>query len=214
MNGWRPIDIASVAVGIVLLGIVVFAFNALSRSTIVGVLCCVICMVPTILKVADVVELPAPLIAIIVVSCFLHGFGLSFDLYTIVGFYDTVTHTLSSMTVGIVVFYAMIVLQYYGGGRVNFTGRGLALFTAMITMTFSVYWEVIEYFSDTVMDSVAQYSPYDTLTDLMCDALGTVLASFWVGAYMSRRKMGDVVGSFELNGRIVALLKSRQNLSG
>lgn len=173
-----------------------------SRLVSIGVFGGIVCFIPPALRLARVVELPGPLVVIIVASIFFHAFGLITDSYNRLANYDTLTHTLSSMTVGVLVFYAMLVIQHYGGSRINFTGRGLSVFTVMIALAFSVYWEVMEYASDVFTGSVTQYSPYDTLTDLMCDALGTVLASLWVWYYMRGRTAEDVVASFGLSKRL------------
>ncbi len=164
-----------------------------------------VCMVPTILRAMRVVELPAPLVVLIVTSSSLHGYGLLFDLYDETEWFDNITHTLSSMTVGIIVFYAVMCIQYYSGSKVNFTGRGLTVITALISLSFGVYWEVMEYVLDSLTTSVAQYSPYDTVTDLVWDSMGALLASLWVHRYMRGRDTEDVVESFRLNERLKSL---------
>lgn len=212
MNCIKPVDIFSVVVGVVLLAITVYVLVDESRLVSIGLFGGIVCFVPTVLKFARIVELPGPLVIIIVMSVFLHAFGLIADCYNRFSNYDTVTHTMSSLTVGVIVFYAMLVIQHFGGGRVNFTGRGLALFTVMIALAFSVYWEVMEYATDVFTGSTTQYSPYDTLTDLVCDSAGTVLASIWVWYYMRGRTSEDVVASFDLSERLSrAISKNRSD---
>lgn len=167
----------------------------------------VICFLPVVLKYAGVVELPVPITVMVVASPWLHGLGLAMGYYTSLDNFDTVTHTLSSMVVAVLIFYTLSCFHYYGGGRVNFTGTGLAILTALISMTFSVYWEVMEYMSDTLSSSVTQYSPYDTISDLVCDTLGTFLGSTWVGYYMRNRTTHDVIESFHLSDRILSRVR-------
>lgn len=195
-------DLVSMIMGVLLLVSAIHQMISTGHTANNIFICGIIALIPTVLKSARVLELPWGVTLLIALSVSLHGFGLRFDFYSTVGFYDTITHTLSSAVVGVIVFYAMMCFQHYGGGKVNFTGRGLALFTALISMTFSVYWEVMEYLSDVLIDSMTQYSPYDTLTDLVCDSLGTLLASVGVGFYMRGRTIPEAIDSLRLDDRI------------
>ena len=130
-------------------------------------------------------------------------------LYGFTGSYDVLTHTLSSMTIGICVFYTLMCFQVYSKGRLGFTGNGLALFTAIITLAFSTYWEVIEFFSDLITGAHAQYSPYDTLTDLVCDMCGMFIASFTVGIALKRLTVPQLVASFRLDDRLKSKLAKK-----
>ena len=195
-------DVLSVFLGIALMAISVIAAGSVSRTYFTSFFCGAVCLVPYLLRRARVIELPAMLTFVIALASALHGIGLVTDAYTTLSYYDTITHTLSSTVIGLLVFYALICVQHYAGGRVNFTGRGLALFTALITLTFSVYWEVMEYSADMLTGSVTQYSPYDTLTDLVCDSVGTFLASVWSGLYMRDRTIDDAIGELQLGAAL------------
>ncbi len=211
LDGNLIADIFAVIVGAVL--IILGAKNLASgdRTAFTPILFGLACFIPIILKVLNVIDLPAPLIVFIVLSLGFHSIGLALGLYTIAGSdYDTLTHTVSSMTMGIIVFYAMMIVEYYSGSRISFSGKGLAIFTCFIALTFSVYWEVIEYLSDVFTSSTAQYSPYDTLGDLVCDTIGTVLASIWVGFYMRKRTIPMVIEAFQLSPRITALVSGKR----
>lgn len=202
MKAVRLLDAVSMVIGA---AIVVMAFaspDIIDHNVRITVICGIICFVPFVIRQTGAFTIPAFLNVLILASAFFHAFGLAVNIYVLGGSYDTVTHTLSSMTVSVCIFMVLACFQHYAGGAVNFTGRGLALFTAFLGMTFSVYWEVIEYSSDILTGSVTQYSPYDTLTDLVCDFLGTMLASVFVGFYMSRHSPEDLIESFELNQRI------------
>ena len=185
----------------IILGVVMVVLGVNAGQLIV-IVCGALCTVPAIVKHLRLFTLPTPLIVAIVLALFLHSYGVVMDRYSVIPYYDTITHTLSSTVLGVCVFYAMMCVQVYGGGRVSFSGRWLAVFTAMITLTFSVYWEVIEYMADVLFDSGAQYGPYDTLTDLICDSVGTVISGLWVGLYMRSRTTEQVVGSFRIDERL------------
>lgn len=202
MRNIRLLDVISMVVGIAIIAMAFLSPDILDHNVRVTVICGIICFIPFVIRQTGVFTIPVFLNVLIIASVFLHAFGLAVNIYVLGGAYDTITHTLSSMTVSICIFLVLACFQYYARGAVNFTGRTLAFFTALLGMTFSVYWEVIEYSSDILTGSVTQYSPYDTLTDLVCDFTGTLLASVFVGFYMSRRSPKDLIESFELNQKI------------
>ena len=202
MRNIRLLDVISMVVGIAIIAMAFFSPDILDHNVRVTVICGIICFIPFVIRQTGAFTIPVFLNVLIIASAFLHAFGLAVNIYVLGGSYDTITHTLSSMTVSICIFLVLACFQYYAKGAVNFTGRALAFFTALLGMTFSVYWEVIEYSSDVLTGSVTQYSPYDTLTDLVCDFTGTLLASVFVGFYMSRRSPKDLIESFELNQKI------------
>ena len=202
MRNIRLLDIISMVVGIAIMAMAFLSPDILDHNVRVTVICGIICFIPFVIRQTGAFTIPVFLNVLIIASAFLHAFGLAVNIYVLGGSYDTITHTLSSMTVSICIFLVLACFQYYAKGAVNFTGRALAFFTALLGMTFSVYWEVIEYSSDVLTGSVTQYSPYDTLTDLVCDFTGTLLASVFVGFYMSRRSPKDLIESFELNQKI------------
>ena len=202
MRNIRLLDVISMVVGVAIIAMAFLSPDILDHNVRVTVICGIICFIPFVIRQTGAFTIPVFLNVLILASAFLHAFGLAVNIYVLGGSYDTITHTLSSMTVSICIFLVLACFQYYAKGAVNFTGRALAFFTALLGMTFSVYWEVIEYSSDVLTGSVTQYSPYDTLTDLVCDFTGTLLASVFVGFYMSRRSPKDLIESFELNQRI------------
>ncbi len=194
----------------IVFGVFTFALGFKGGSADASVLFMgVICLSPVILKYLGVIELPAPIAVMVVIAPWLHGLGLAMGYYTSLDNFDTLTHTFSSMVVAVIIFYALSCVHYYGGGRVNFAGRGLAILTALLSMSFSVYWEVLEYSSDLFTSSVTQYSPYDTITDLVCDTMGTFIGSAWVGFYMRDRTTKDVIESFHLSDRILGAISRR-----
>lgn len=206
MKRVRLLDVISIIIGIVLIAMAFLSPDILEHNVRITVICGIICFIPFIIRCTGAFTIPVFLNVLILLSAFLHAFGLAVNIYVLGGHYDTLTHTLSSMTVSICIFMVLACFQYYAKDLVNFTGRGFALMTVLLGMTFSVYWEVIEYCSDMLTGSVTQYSPYDTLTDLVCDFLGNIIASVFVGFYMSRHSPADLVDSFEVHPKILAML--------
>lgn len=174
-----------------------------------AIVCAVISLIPPVLSTSGLISIPVPLKVMVSVATLLHGTGLALALYDTVPFYDTVTHTLSSAVVGICIFYVLLCFQFYWPNKANFGWKGLTVLTAMLSLTFSVYWEVIEFSSDVLLGTHAQYGPYDTLTDLVCDSIGTFLATAWVAAYMRNRTVEDVVDSFSISEKLKSLVFSK-----
>lgn len=206
MSSQKVMDAICVVVGFSLITASMISYSLTARTGLIAILCGVLCMIPPLIRVAGLFTVPIPLTSVVVLALFMHCFGLLTDFYTTVGFYDTVTHTLSSLVVATCVFYGLMCVQYYSHGKVNFGGKTLAAFTAMISITFSVYWEVMEYFSDLFLGSSAQYGPYDTMTDLVCDSVGTLLASAWVGFYMRSHTLDEIVDSFNVSNMLKDLI--------
>ncbi len=50
-------------------------------------------------------------------------------------------------------------------------------------------------------DSVSQYSPYDTLMDIVYNFLDNIITSVFVGFCMTSHNLQDLVESFGLNPR-------------
>lgn len=177
--------------------------------SVTTVFCCIVCLVSPILGYLRLVRIPPALTLLIFLAAGLHAYGLLAEIYGFTGSYDVLTHTLSSTTIGICVFYTLMCFQVYSGGILGFTGNGLALFTGIITLAFSTYWEVIEFFSDLITGAHAQYSPYDTLTDLVCDMCGMFIASFAVGIALKKLTVPQLVASFRLDDRLKSRLAKK-----
>ena len=177
--------------------------------SVTTVFCCIVCLVSPMLGYLRLVRIPPALTLLIFLAAGLHAYGLLAEIYGFTGSYDVLTHTLSSTTIGICVFYTLMCFQVYSGGILGFTGIGLALFTGILTLAFSTYWEVIEFFSDLITGAHAQYSPYDTLTDLVCDMCGMFIASFAVGIALKKLTVPQLVASFRLDDRLKSRLAKK-----
>ena len=200
------VDVICMLFGVILFGLAVWK----GYFGLDVVFCGVVCFVPTILKFAKVVTFPAPMAFMIMAAAWFHCLGLIMGYYDTYANFDTVSHTLSSAVIAVLVFYVLVCVEYFSKGTINFAGRGLSIMTAVIALTFSVYWEVLEYGSDVFTGSKTQYSPYDTLTDLVCDSIGTFLGSAWAGAWMGRRSAKEVIDQFNFNDRIRSVLGDKE----
>ncbi|MBR6205390.1 MAG: hypothetical protein IKQ60_10230 [Candidatus Methanomethylophilaceae archaeon] len=167
-----------------------------------ALVCAAICMVPVVLKRAGALTLPGPFTLLIVFSVCMHSLGVLYFSYDQLYFYDTITHTLSSVVVTVCVFLALMCYQVLDE-RVRFTGMSLAVFVALIMLGFSVYWEFLENVVDVLTGTRMQYNPMDTARDMVCNTVASFVTSLALQRYMVRRTPESMVEALHLHPRLV-----------
>ena len=163
-----------------------------------GVLCALFCLVPMLFRHAGVMKLPLAFIVLIEVSIFAHAYGVLLMRYDDIVWYDTVTHTLSTITVALCVFYALMAVQMFDH-RTRFGPVWIPLFVALIVMTFSIYWEVLELVVDTITGINMQYSPWDTIRDMVCNTIGTLMVTIPLRFYLKKHEPYEFIERLELS---------------
>jgi hypothetical protein len=103
--------------------------------------------------------------------------GYAFDLFGEIVLYDELTHAFTTFSVSLAFYFL-----FYGG-----TGpeRGaVALATSVFTLgvTVGTYWEIFEWFF------VGKYTMADTISDLLVDSSGALVAAL---AALALRRRGD-----------------------
>ncbi len=166
-----------------------------------GLVCAVFCLLPFVLRHLNLITLPSPLVLIIEASIFLHAYGVLFLQYDSIVVWDTVTHTVSSVTVAFCVLFTLMMVTTYDH-RVSITPFWMGFFVFIVMMTMGVYWEVFELVVDELTGTTMQYSPWDTVRDLSCDALGGLLVSLYAYFYLRRHTGEEMVSSLELHPRL------------
>ena len=157
------------------------------------------------------VTLPAPFILLILLAVSLHAFGVLYFSYDELYYYDNITHSLSSAVVTVCVFLTML-CYHVMSGKVDFAGKTLAVAVAMIMVGFSVYWELLEYAVDTISGINMQYSPLDTVRDMICNTAASAAASALMHRYASRRTPEAVVEALELHPALAGFIADRRGL--
>jgi len=170
-----------------------------------GIICALVCFVPTILRKYGVFRIPAWLCVMITVVILLHGFGVLMLTYDTLQYYDTLTHTASSIVVTFCVFFSLMCVQRYDG-KIRLNKKWTAMMVFMIMMTFSTYWEIFEYIVDLLTGTCMQYSPFDTIRDMLCNTLGALIASWAMMCILKNKTMDEIVDSFELNDKLKELI--------
>lgn len=169
-----------------------------------GLFTSVFCLVPMIFRRAKVMRLPLPFVLMIDVAIFIHGYGVLFMEYDDLLWYDSVTHTVSSVVVGLCVFYALTVVDGHDE-KVRLGKKGLSVFIVLIMLTFSVYWEVFELVVDMISGTNMQYSPFDTMRDMLSNTIGGIAVALYVRWFMGRYPDYDAAKEFSLHPRLTKL---------
>jgi hypothetical protein len=169
-----------------------------------GLFCAGLCLLPMALHQAAVMHLPFAFVVLMVSAIFLHGYGVLLMKYDDLVWYDTITHTVSTIAVGLCVFYALSAVAVLDHNT-SFGSRA-PMVLAMILLTFSVYWEVFELVVDMIWSTNMQYSPWDTVRDMVCNTAGSVWIISFSTLYLRARTGPEFVDRLELHPSLRALI--------
>jgi len=173
-----------------------------------GVICALFCLVPMLFRHAGVMKLPLAFIVLIEVAIFAHAYGVLLMKYDDIVWYDTVTHTISTIAVGLCVFYALMAVQMFDQ-RTHFGPRWIPLFVTLIVMTFSIYWEVLELVVDTITGINMQYSPWDTIRDMVCNSAAALVVTVSARFYLKGHTCEEFIGGLELHPSLKGFVSHR-----
>jgi hypothetical protein len=178
-----------------------------------GVLCAFFCLIPMLFRHAGIMKLPVILVLMIEVTIFIHAYGVLLLLYDDITWYDTVTHLAASITIALLTFYALIAVEQLDH-KTHFGPKGIPLFIALIMTTFSIYWEVLELVVDTTTGINMQYSPWDTIRDMVCNEAGTIVVTVAIGLYLMGRTNEEFIEGLELHPRLKRAASRQSKKSG
>lgn len=176
--------------------------TSLTYEVNTGILCGLTCLLPLILKHLHVMRLPTAFNLLIVTAIFIHSVGVLFMSYDTLKYYDTLTHTVASVTVSMCVFYTLVCYHVLTGGKVDFSGKILTMMISLVMIGFSAYWETFEFIADMVWGTGMQYSPFDTARDTVCNTFGSLLVIVFSAKYLSKHTPEDMVESFNLHPKL------------
>ena len=169
-----------------------------------GIVTALFCLAPMLLRHKKIMTLPLMLVLLIELAIFLHGYGVLLLQYDNITWYDSVTHTTSSVVAGLCVFYALLAVNR-SDSKVSFGRNGISIFIVLIMMSFSVYWEVFELVVDVMTGTTMQYSPFDTMRDMMSNLLGGILVALYVRWFLGRNPDYDVGKAFDLHPKLIGM---------
>lgn len=174
-----------------------------------GLFCALFCLLPALFYHLHIMRLPLWVVALIEFAIFMHAYGVLLLQYDLLIYYDTVTHTLSSMVITVCIYLTLMCVHHYcADTRFSMTWTLLLVFVIM--MTFGGIWEAFEYVVDNLSGTMMQYSPFDTVRDMLANATGSVLGSTIAYIFQRHHDFDDTVESFQLHPRLIRVLKGRQ----
>lgn len=139
----------------------------------------------------------AGLALLIALAATLHAVG-AMGPYETTGWYDTVTHALSSTLVAGVGFAVAHGLELHTD-RVSFSPRFRGAFVVLFVLAVGVLWEILEFGSGLAAgvfggEVLAQYGVEDIVQDLVFNTVGALLVALW-GTDLFRRPARALAGS-------------------
>lgn len=200
--GWGLDDAICVIAFVVMISMTVESFlqgESMTYEVNTGLLCGFTCLLPLVLKHLRIMRLPTAFNLLIVIAIFIHSAGVLFMSYDTLKYYDTLTHTVASVTVSTCVFYTLVCYHVLTGGKVDFSGRILTMMISLVMIGFSAYWESFEFIADMAWGTGMQYSPFDTVRDTICNTFGSFLVIVFSARYLSEHTPEDMVESFDLH---------------
>ena len=151
----------------------------------------IIAIIPTLLRYFLKINLPYLFDVFICLSLIFHmGNGL-LDIYRVIPIYNKFTHFFSATVVAFIFLISLFVFnEYYRGIAVN-TFK-ILFDVIVITISFGVLWEFMEWIMDYFFNLNAQPGLNDTMGDLFADTLGGLFIAF-VGYFLIKR---DILKNF------------------
>ncbi|NLU45985.1 MAG: hypothetical protein GXX87_03485 [Euryarchaeota archaeon] len=184
--------------------------SRLNYEIATGIFCAVFCLVPILLNRLRIMTVPATLVLISIVSVFFHAYGVLLMRYDLVRTWDIFTHTTSSVVVSLCAFYALLCIDRFDKGM-RTSPLMMHVYIILITMTFSVVWEVFELLADNIWSIHMQYSPWDTVKDFGCDALGALIIVAYAGLFYRYRDPDELIEDLDLHPGLVRYLEAHSD---
>lgn len=171
-------------------------------QTNTGIFTAFFCLAPMLFRRFSIMTLPLAFVVAIEIAIFLHGYGVLMLSYDNLSWYDSVTHTISSVVVGLCVFYGLMAINR-ADGKINLGRNGMSIFIVLIMLAFSVYWEVFELIVDMLTGTNMQYSPFDTTRDMVSNIIGGSVVALYMRWFLKKNPDYDVIESFNIHPRLV-----------
>lgn len=163
-----------------------------------GIFCGIFCFIPWLMEHFRVMHLPLWMVLFILLAIFFHAYGVLLLEYDNKIWYDNITHTFSSCVISLCTILTLFTLQKYNG-CIHFTVPVTALFVLFVMMSFGVIWEVFEFIVDISTGTHMQYCPWDTIRDMICNSLGSLIASLIITVAMRRTSIDELIESINIH---------------
>lgn len=157
-----------------------------------GVFALFLTILPYIVEREISLTIPWWLTFLIVFSLYIHLAGEYYSWYLIFyPYYDKLAHMISGITVGLLGFTAVLLIDRYTENNFN---RPLIIFMIfMFTMAFGAIWEIIEFTMDTFFGGNMQHGNTDTMLDMIFVMFGAVIVAALGNFYLRKMSKSDLV---------------------
>lgn len=184
-------------------------FTAAIWSAVIGVsetvgmslLALMLTFLPRIAEHRYKIQLPIEFHLIIVAFLYASIFlGSANGAYVAFGWWDIVLHVGSGLILGFMGFMLLYVLHVQKKLQMSFFL--IAFFTFCVGMALGVMWEFYEFGVDQLFGKQMQHGNFDTMTDLLTDAIGSLLIAIGGYYHLKRNSVGLVsraINSFMRN---------------
>lgn len=156
-----------------------------------GTIMVIISLIPLFYKFYFKINVPWIIDYLITIALIFHiGDGIFFvtDIFPI---YNKFTHFFSSAVVGLIVLIALYIIDECSD-EINFSTYRLLFDVLVVTISFGVLWEFMEWTFDTSFGFNTQLGLQDTMKDLLADSLGALLVMFFGYYLVKKSKLKDM----------------------
>lgn len=156
-----------------------------------GVFAIFLTIIPYIVERRFCLVIPWWLTFLIVLSLYIHLAGEYYSWYLIFSpYYDKFAHTISGITVGLLGFTVVLLIDRYTENNFN---RPLIIFMIfMFTMAFGAIWEIIEFSMDTFFGGRMQHGNTDTMLDMIFVMIGAIVVAALGNFYLRKKSKQDL----------------------
>jgi len=148
-------------------------------------------LVPTVITRRLSITLPWQANLLIAISLYLHIAGEIRGFYMLYyPYYDKVAHFVSGMTVSVLAFVAVLLLDRLS--RLNLSRWMIVGFIVIAAMAMGAFWEIYEWVFDTFLGTELQYGLDDTMLDMIFVLIGAIIVAVAGDCYLSRSSKEEV----------------------
>jgi hypothetical protein len=141
-----------------------------------AIACMFLASVPIILRHYRIIIFPLWMAIWYFFLLWLHSYGILHDYYGRIYWFDELTHTMAIGLIASVIFLLLILINHHARS-VRLPPLTYPLFIVIFAMGLGVTWEALEFVLDVTLDTPMQYSLADSVTDMMTDLGGGLLAA-------------------------------------
>jgi hypothetical protein len=138
--------------------------------------------------------IPWEMKVICVLALLLHTMGEFHGWYYTLTHYDKITHIVSAMGVGYLVFLFIIMVELYYG--LDWNTNRILLFVVIMAVAFGLYWEWWEIFSDRYFRSRFFWNLQDGYGDWLANTIGALVVAWDARQYLESRSVKDIASDF------------------